>query len=369
MDIICRHCNATYTVADHKLPPKKAAAKCKRCGNQIIIDPADAGSQPDPTTASAPLPPRQAVPASQHDQSILEAFPDVTNYAPGHYAMSEILKPNRRGRYRTRLNKLKLKILAAVKPTLDQLVKEDEKIMRIASGTAYFPIEIFFGNGMFTMLYNRYAVVATTRRLVMINTNYRMTKPSHYLFQMAYGNISKLSRGLFRTSLSLTRKKGNRRIFTSMKMAFTAELRDFIQPYMTAQKAMPSNDAVRENLCPSCYAGLPAGLDKCTVCHASFKTAKSAALRSLLLPGWGDWYLGHRVLGCCELTGSLIVWSIVLGLLAEGGTENAGIALLLLAFYNGFDALLTRHMARKGAMLESCRPAAHHQPNMAANPA
>lgn len=369
MDIICRHCNATYTVADHKLPPKKAAAKCKRCGNQIIIDPADAGSQPDPTTAFAPLPPRQAVPASQHDQSILEAFPDVTNYAPGHYAMSEILKPNRRGRYRTRLNKLKLKILAAVKPTLDQLVKEDEKIMRIASGTAYFPIEIFFGNGMFTMLYNRYAVVATTRRLVMINTNYRMTKPSHYLFQMAYGNISKLSRGLFRTSLSLTRKKGNRRIFTSMKMAFTAELRDFIQPYMTAQKAMPSNDAVRENLCPSCYAGLPAGLDKCTVCHASFKTAKSAALRSLLLPGWGDWYLGHRVLGCCELTGSLIVWSIVLGLLAEGGTENAGIALLLLAFYNGFDALLTRHMARKGAMLESRRPAAHHQPNMAANPA
>ena len=37
MDIICRHCNATYTVADHKLPPKRAAAKCKRCGNQIVI--------------------------------------------------------------------------------------------------------------------------------------------------------------------------------------------------------------------------------------------------------------------------------------------------------------------------------------------
>jgi predicted Zn finger-like uncharacterized protein len=164
MDIICRHCNATYTVADHKLPPKRAAAKCKRCGNQIVIDPADAGNQPEPATAPAPLPPRQTAPATQHDRSILEAFPDIAAYAPGHYAMSEILKPNRKGNYRTRLNKLKLKILAAVKPTLDQLIQKDEKIMRIAGGTAYFPIEIFFGNGMFTMLYNRYALVATNRR-------------------------------------------------------------------------------------------------------------------------------------------------------------------------------------------------------------
>ena len=369
MDIICRHCNATYTVAEHKLPHKKAAAKCKRCGNQIVIDPADAGSQPEPATAPAPLPPRQAAPATQHDRSIIEAFPDIGAYAPGHYAMSEILKPNRRGNYRTRLNKLKLKILAAVKPTLDQLIKKDEKIMRIAGGTAYFPIEIFFGNGMFTMLYNRYAVVATNRRLVMINTNHRMTKPGHYLFQMGYDEIKKVSRGLFRTSLSLTRKKGKRRVFTSMKMAFTAELQSYLKPLITEGQTMPQANVLDENLCPSCYAGLPAGLDKCTVCHAAFKTAKSAALRSLLLPGWGDWYLGHRFLGCCELTGSLIVWSIVLGMLAEGGTENVGIALLLLAFYNGFDALLTRHMARKGYMLESRQPAAHSQPNMAVNPA
>ncbi len=274
MDIICRHCNATYTVADHKLPPKRAAAKCKRCGNQIVIDPADAGNQPDPTTAPVPLPPRQTAPATQHDRSIMEAFPDIAGYAPGHY-----------------------------------------------------------------------------------------------LFQMGYDEIKKVSRGLFRTSLSLTRKKGKRRIFTSMKMAFTAELQSYTKPLITQGQPMPQGHVLDENLCPSCYAGLPAGLDKCTVCHAAFKTAKSAALRSLLLPGWGDWYLGHRFLGCCELIGSLIVWSIVLGMLAEGGTENVGIALLLLAFYNGFDALLTRHMARKGYMLEARQPAAHSQPNMAVNPA
>jgi len=369
MEIICKHCNATYTIPDHKLPAKKSVAKCKRCSNRIIIEPPAAGFQPEPVAIPASSAPRQATPGPRHDRDMIDAFPEISDYAPGRYAMSEILKPNRKGSYRTRLNKLKLKILATVKPTLDRLVQNDEQVMRIAAGTAYYPIEILFGNGIFTMLYNRYAVVATDRRLVMVNTNHRMTKTSHYLFQMAYDEIKKASRGLFRTSLSLTRKKGKRRIFTSMKMVFSAELLAFIKPHMTPEQAVPPGNALGEHLCPSCYASLPAKLDQCTVCHAAFKTAKSAALRSLVLPGWGDWYLGHRFLGGCELVGSLIVWSFVFGMLAEGGAANAGVVVFILAFYNGFDALLTRHMARKGYMLESLQPALHAQPSMAADPA
>jgi hypothetical protein len=201
----------------------------------------------------------------------------------------------------------------------------------------------------------------------MVNANHRMTRPGHYVFQMAYGEIRKLSRGLFRTSLSLTRKKGKRRTFTSMKMAFTAELRDFVKPLMTPGKTLPEGHAFNENLCPACYVGLPAKLNQCAVCQAAFKTARKAALRSLVLPGWGDWYLGHRFLGSLELAGSLIVWSIVLGMLADGGTENFVMAALLLLFYNGLDALLTRHMARKGYMLESKQPVVDAQPRLAAS--
>jgi hypothetical protein len=58
-----------------------------------------------------------------------------------------------------------------------------------------------------------------------------------------------------------------------------------------------------------------------------------------------------------ELLGSLFVWSIVLNLLLKGGAETIAVGAFLLACYNGFDALLTRHMARKGLMLES-RPQA-----------
>ncbi len=367
MDIVCRHCNATYSIADHKIPAQKAAAKCKRCGNRIVIVPPAAEKPPAVAVPAASSKP-QTAPPTHHDQGIIDAFPELMAFHPDTYALSEILKPNRKGNYRTRVNKLKIKILMAVKPTLDRLVRKNEQVMRIAGGTAYYPIEILFGNGFFTMLYNRYAVVATNQRMVMVNTNHRMTKPSHYLFQMAYGEIKKVSRGLFRTSLTLTRKKGKRRIFTSMKMVFTKELQAFIRPMMTPDP-MPREKAPTENVCPSCYTALPAKLEQCPACHAAFKTPRKAALRSLILPGWGDWYLGHRFLGGLELAGSLIVWSIVFSLLVEGGGENAAVAAILVVFYNGFDALLTRHMARKGYMLASGQSAGGIQPQLVAGQA
>lgn len=64
MDIICQHCNATYTISDHKLPQKKAAAKCKRCDNRIIIDPSITGTQPTPVTTPAPAAPPLNPPGS-----------------------------------------------------------------------------------------------------------------------------------------------------------------------------------------------------------------------------------------------------------------------------------------------------------------
>lgn len=368
MDIVCRHCNATYTIADHKVPARKAAATCKRCGNRIVIAPrtAEASLPAEPAAMPQAAPQKEATPGAGHERALVEAFPEVSGFHPARYAMSEILPPNRKGHYRTRRNKFKLKILTVVKPTLDALLQQDERVMRIGGGTAYYPAEIFFGNGFLTMLYNRYALVATDRRLVMINTNHRMTGLRHYLFQMPYSEIKKVSRGLFRTSLNLVRKKGRRRLFTSMKMAFTRELRTYIAAQLTPETAAVTDAKPLECLCPACTTALPGYTAACGACGATFKSARKAALRSLLLPGWGDWYLGHRLLGGLELMGSLFVWSIALNLLFQGGAEDAGLAACILLFYNGFDALLTRHMARKGVMLEARTSAPRTRTQLAA---
>ena len=72
----------------------------------------------------------------------------------------------------------------------------------------------------------------------------------------------------------------------------------------------------------------------------------------LVLAGF-SLFLGHRFLGAMEMTGSIIVWGIVASLLLQTGSEAMGTAAFLLLFYNGFDALMTRHMARKGLMLDT----------------
>lgn len=62
-------------------------------------------------------------------------------------------------------------------------------------------------------------------------------------------------------------------------------------------------------------------------------------------------YLGHRVLGALEMTGSIFVWMVVISSLLAGGPENFVVAAVLLLPYNGLDGLLTYHMALKGYML------------------
>lgn len=358
MDVICSQCNATYSIADHKIPSQPATATCKRCDGRIVIN--AAASDPPFTMGQGSAPPAAAT--SAPDNAMSSAFPQIATYASAKYAFAELLKPTKKGNYKTRINKYKMKILASVKPVLERLLDSDEQVMRISGGTAYYPIEILFGNGALTMIYNRYAVVATNKRLVMINTNHKMTKPTHYLFQIAYNEIKKVSRGLFRSSLSLSRKKGKRRIFTSMKPSMTKEMKDFITQKMVPGKTLQVVATPKEYLCPSCFAGLGKKLAKCSVCSAVFKTPMKAALRSLFIPGWGDLYLGHRFLGCVELLVSLFIWSIALSFFLGGVPDEIGIGVVLLLFYNGFDALLTYHMAKKGYSLEKKQPA------MAANP-
>jgi hypothetical protein len=110
-------------------------------------------------------------------------------------------------------------------------------------------------------------------------------------------------------------------------------------------------EEILENICPSCFVTLEKGLTKCPSCEAAFKTPRKATFRSLLLPGLGDFYLGHRALGVMELLGSLMVWAYALFFIYHGHRGGAFVAVIVLLFYNCTDAVVTYFMAKKGYML------------------
>jgi predicted Zn finger-like uncharacterized protein len=368
MKIICTHCKATYSIPESRIPDRKASFQCKQCGQRIIVRPMTAVKrnptpQPDPWTrrpeatpavpaASAPPAPPAAPAAPALGNAIAAEFPGITAFAPEKYDLDHMLPANKKGKFKTRLNKLKLKLLGAVQKTVDRLLDRDERVMHIAAATAYYPAEVIFGNGWMTLLYNRYILVATNKRLVAVNTNYKMNRPTHYLFQFPYNEIKKISRGLFGTSLTLTRKKGKRRTFTAVSRALSAELKAFIDSRIDPVAELEADAQSRDNLCPACFAPLAGQLSSCPKCHAVFKSPGKAALRSLLLPGWGDIYLGHRFLGFMELLGSLLIWVFCIILLLSSDPSALSMGLAILLVYNGMDCLLSLHMARKGYSLE-----------------
>jgi predicted Zn finger-like uncharacterized protein len=352
MNVVCPTCNTNYTIRDNKIPRKKSIAKCKKCGGKILVG-GVTPIQASPASVSAtPCQPYPHTPTSSTNKEstrlvMLEDYPELQSMDPLKFDFQEILSPNKKGRYKSRQNNFKLKILRAVHQMLGKILKDGEKVMRIAKATAYYPAEILFGNGYLTMMYNHYAIICTNQRLLFININSRINRPTHYLFQMVYEEIKKVKRGLSGI-LIIYRFKGKRRIFMSMKRYCSKELKHFIMDTRGSMKGEQYSTEPLENLCPSCFVPLKKGLISCPHCKVDFKEPKKAFFKSLTVPGWGDIYLGHRALGTLELIASAVVWLTAVSLFLSEAKEAA---LVLLLLYNGVDGLLTYHMAKKGYML------------------
>lgn len=221
MNIVCPTCNASYKVRDNGIPKKQAVATCKRCGGKIIfMPPANPGTY-DSSADSLPPPAKGSRPAvdlaTSQTPDLLNAYPELKALDRKRFDMASIFSPDKKGRHKNRSNAFRLKILQAVEGTVDKALEADERVLKIAKGTAYYPAEIFFGNGFLTMLYNHYAIVATDRRLLFININARANRHTHYMFQMRYESIKKVKFGSVTRTLLLYNTKGKRRTFRSVK--------------------------------------------------------------------------------------------------------------------------------------------------------
>jgi hypothetical protein len=63
-----------------------------------------------------------------------------------------------------------------------------------------------------------------------------------------------------------------------------------------------------EKLCPHCFSVVTGHPRVCACCKKAFKSSKKAGLLSLLFPGLGDLYLGHKGFAILEILGAAFVW-------------------------------------------------------------
>lgn len=252
----------------------------------------------------------------------------------------------------TRANKARLGFLTNSASVLRACLKPTETIRYVCLAREQVWWEMF-GAGQWSMLLNCSVLVATNERIVLVHSDGK-GRPSNYVNQIPLTAIRTIKGWLARVTINTQN--------TSRRFNVGYGDRDNLKRVLPQQDTMVSGNA--EYLCAACFAPSAEHIERCPSCDTHFKSPKTAAMRSLLLPGLGTWYVGNKGFAGLQLARGIILWLIMIGLFAGAISssrhdgELLGLVLffgVLLAFTHGMDALISRASARKGLIANDLR--------------
>lgn len=261
------------------------------------------------------------------------------------------------GFFARRLARQRFKLLRRLDGALQRMLETGEKVEYVSWGIEYSFVEAYF-LGLWHYVLNRRALVLTDRRILLLQIGARKTLldlKSHVRYEAIQGFV----KGTF-GMLGLQLRNGQKLYLTGVprrdRKAIRAHVEERMRSTEIAQRAAGASG--RQNLCPHCYSTVTGFPDRCRRCAGAFKSASRAGWLSLLFPGLGDLYLGHRALGFVEIVGALVMWAILLPAFAAVAAERGRDVTTLTAFgavcavvfllTHGVDAWITRRTGRKG---------------------
>jgi len=254
-----------------------------------------------------------------------EMFPDVRN-----------------GRIRKRDRK-RAEMLHKAEPVLQRLLNPMEVVRFATNGVRQLTWWLLTAGSM-NPFANRTTLVLTDRRVLLIHTDSKQ-RPRMFANQLPLDRIRATSG---RNSYIFIRTGREQLMFHGVKRSEARQLKGLLE-------STASKKGGWQNLCPRCFAATDGAPLSCEKCGEEFKSPKKATLRSLLLPGLGDLYLGYRKYALLEIMGVALLWALfvstlVPAIMAKGleGVVVAGPIFALLALIHIGDALLTRAKAKTG---------------------
>jgi hypothetical protein len=280
-----------------------------------------------------------------------------TDVEPSPYEFSLLFKTD--GWLDRRRSKTRFKLLQAINSKLCKLLHEGERVYFATSGTTTNAAEHYFTGAAMAQALNRRALIFTTERVILLQIDSRK-RPGALASQIAYTSIAEV-KSTWSGYCQLKLRNKSKLNFIGVPKAdrknLAAMLTDVVGSVATQieSKGAPA----LEHLCPHCFVPVPGHPETCPHCQGHFKSARTAMLRSLLFPGLGDLYLGHRSFALIEMLGAAFFWYVMVfapligapdenGEITETTTVYWGIAVVMLAGVHGIDAVMTRHFALKG---------------------
>jgi len=254
----------------------------------------------------------------------------------------EMFPSVRNGRIKRRDRK-RAEMLRKAEPVLQRALNPLEVVRFTTNGVRQLTWWLLTAGSM-NPFANRTTLVLTDRRVLLIHTDSKQ-RPRMFANQLP---LERIRATAGRNSYIFIRSGREQLMFHGVKRSEARQLRGLLDS--TATK-----DGGWQNLCPRCFTATDGVPLACEKCGEEFKSPKKAALRSLLFPGLGDFYLGYRKYAMLEIMGAGLLWALFVSTLvptvmAKGleGAIVAGPLLALLAVIHTGDALLTRAKAKTG---------------------
>lgn len=247
--------------------------------------------------------------------------------------------------------KRRVKMLKAIEPRLETLLYPDERIEFITSGVLNSFVEQYF-LGVWALQINQTVFLFTNYRIILLNSDTKK-RAKVMMWQAPYHRLRKYGAGQFAGSMRLKLSGGKSYAFSGVPGRDRKRLKEYMRARLEevreANAEFPCH-ADRDPLCPTCCSPVPPKVYACPECNEEFIKPIKPALMSLVLPGLGDLYLGHTMLGIIELFGFIVVLFVALNIASSGEPIEILAGVGLIAVANLIDAAVTHHIASKGAM-------------------
>ncbi len=248
------------------------------------------------------------------------------------------------------ISKRKFKLLKEINKQVLNMLKDDEKVHFITTGIEVSNMEAFLVGALWLQYINRRALIFTNKRILLIQIDSK-NKPRHLKSQIKYSAIKKIRGALGGCKIKL--ENGKSVAFSNVQKKDMKFIKNLMEDYKREAVPAPTDAKGKENLCPYCYTPVEGIPESCAKCFKPFKSPSKAVRLSLMFPGLGDLYLGHRALGIFELIGAIVIWLIILVATASNIYEISELIFTIVIVYvlmHGIDALSTWFMAKKGVL-------------------
>jgi hypothetical protein len=242
-------------------------------------------------------------------------------------------------------------MLQSVEPRLGFLLFPGERIEFVTRGALNSLVEQYF-MGVWSIMVNRTLFLFTNMRLILLNCDGK-GRAKTLMWQIPYERMQKYAPGTFSGHVKIKTVGGKSYSFIGVPGKDRKRLKEYMVARLAHTRAQglafPSH-ADRDPLCCQCATPLPKGARQCHECGDVLIDPMTPALLSLLMPGIGHLYLGHRAMSLLEMLGYAILLANMVFLVLKVGVAGLVVAVPVILIANTADALVTLYVAKKGAM-------------------